>query len=187
MGTGVLEGAFEVNYPVCRALATLAAALRKQAHDGPLSADHAISAAFEALLQRLDLTPFHRRRHHHRTAAAMLPSLIDAAGQLLAADADQSGAELPPVELVATSADTVATTAPDKKARFDAAASASEVESRELVLLDLLHAPEDSYLTSLATLMARIENLSHVLAWAKFEDEHDLRSPEALTANNVRR
>ena len=35
-----------------------------------------------------------------------------------------------------------------------------------MVLLDLLHAPDGSYLASLATLMARVENLSDVLAWA---------------------
>merc|ERR1712159_368340 len=60
------------------------------------------------------------------------------------------------------------------------AASAAEVESEELVLLDLLHAPEGSYLHSLATVMSRAENLSHVLAWAKFDANADLRAPNAL-------
>ena len=40
--------------------------------------------------------------------------------------------------------------------------SASDLEDEELVLLDLLHAPADSYLYSLATVMARIETLSQV-------------------------
>jgi hypothetical protein len=53
------------------------------------------------------------------------------------------------------------------------------------VMLDLLHAPEDSYLASLATLMARIENLSHVLAWARFDAATDLRSPTAVTHSDL--
>ena len=54
----------------------------------------------------------------------------------------------------------VAPTAPDlERSR---AMSASDLEDEELVLLDLLHAPADSYLYSLATVMARIETLSQV-------------------------
>ena len=43
------------------------------------------------------------------------------------------------------------------------------------VLLDLLHAPEGTHLASLATLVGRIECLSHVLAWARFDEASDLR------------
>ena len=39
-------------------------------------------------------------------------------------------------------------------------------ETDMLMLLDLLHAPKDSALASLAKVLTRIENLSHVLAWA---------------------
>mgnify|MGYP000843880364 CR=1 FL=1 len=54
----------------------------------------------------------------------------------------------------------VAPAAPDlERSR---AMSASDLEDEELVLLDLLHAPADSYLYSLATVMARIETLSQV-------------------------
>ena len=64
--------------------------------------------------------------------------------------------------------------------------SASELEEEELVLLDLLHAPMDSYLYSLATVMARIENLSQVLVWARWDEFADLTQPTSITQSDVR-
>ena len=46
-----------------------------------------VRAQLQRLLRRIDLTPFLRRRRHHRIAAAIVPALLDAASELLAADA----------------------------------------------------------------------------------------------------
>ena len=52
-------------------------------------------------------------------------------------------------------------------------ASAADVEGAELILLDLLHAPPDTYLYSLATTISRLDHLSHVLCWAKWCPDAD--------------
>ena len=52
-------------------------------------------------------------------------------------------------------------------------------------MLDLLHAPPGSYLYSLADVMARVENLSHVLAWAKYDETAQLGEPEAITQSDL--
>ena len=63
--------------------------------------------------------------------------------------------------------------------------SASQLEEEELVLLDLLHAPANSYLYSLADVMVRVENLSHVLAWARFRDDLDLGNTSSITQSDL--
>jgi len=64
--------------------------------------------------------------------------------------------------------------------------SASDFDAEELVLLDLLHAPPDSYLHHLASVMARVEALSHVLAWAKYDDRHALGRGDAISQSELR-
>lgn len=44
------------------------------------------------------------------------------------------------------------------------------IDQEELVLVDLLHAPENSKLHSVAGVIARIERLSYVLAWTRQSD-----------------
>jgi hypothetical protein len=44
------------------------------------------------------------------------------------------------------------------------------IDQEELVLLDLLHAPEGTKLHSIGTVLARIERLSYVLAWTRQAD-----------------
>ena len=66
------------------------------------------------------------------------------------------------------------------------AMSASDFDEEELVLLDLLHAPPDSYLHHLASVMARIETLSHVLAWATYDDRHPLGRGDAISQAELR-
>jgi hypothetical protein len=61
----------------------------------------------------------------------------------------------------------------------------ADFDDEELVLLDLLHAPPDSYLYSLATVMARVESLSHVLAWARYDEMARLHTPEAVTQSDL--
>ena len=55
-------------------------------------------------------------------------------------------------------------------------------QEEELVLLDLLHAPPNSYLYHLANVLVRIENLSHVLAWARFDESTTLTLTDAARA-----
>ncbi|MAT98943.1 MAG: hypothetical protein CL608_17505, partial [Anaerolineaceae bacterium] len=221
----ILEGPFEPSFTICQALlaltsrlgASMAVQTGKDALDvaipsadkGSVShqenadaetVDQAVAAAVksrvEELLKRIDLAPFLRRRKHHRTSAAVLPALIDAAGELLAKDessAREMAAEQPRTTAddapAAPPASSLTAAPPVKSITADSgeggAASASDIESDEMVMLDLLHAPEDSYLASLATLMARIENLSHVLAWARFDAATDLRSPTAVTHSDL--
>ena len=173
-GAEILEGAFEPSFATCNALLALISAMKNQ--DGGEDEAVTITSRLERLFERLDLAPFKRRRSHHRTAAAVLPALIDAATELLAAG-----------HSVVDDVDTLnqAATVEETAAPTDGAASASEVDARELVLLDLLHAPEGSYLASLATLIARIENLSHVLAWARFDDKADLRVPSSVSHEDL--
>jgi|TARA_B110001469_G_C9501578_1_gene250438 hypothetical protein len=64
--------------------------------------------------------------------------------------------------------------------------SASDFEEEELILLDLLHAPPESYLYHLGSVMARIEGLSHVLAWATYDDRHPLGSGDAISQDELR-
>ena len=188
----ILEGPFEPSFATCQALLALLSKLSARTteaggddadancndddDDALIDGDsEGVRARLNTTLKRLDLSPFHRRRAHHRTAAAVVPALVDAAMELLAADAHVSATD-----------DVDTLTVPSETAEAKAsAASASEVESSEMVLLDLLHAPEDSYLFSLASLMARIENLSHVLAWARFDESTDLRAPSAVRHDDL--
>ena len=71
--------------------------------------------------------------------------------------------------------------APAAASSVSPTASASDIEEQELCLLDLLHAPIGSFLYHLAEVMTRIENLSHVLAWARFDEKANLLDPTALS------
>ena len=182
-GSGILEGPFEASFQTCQALLTFTSRLssvkqqQRQAEgeeeEVVMGADET-RAAIEAHLKRIDLTPFHRRRSHHRTAAAIVPALIDTAIELLDKDVKAIKEEAAEEEAPAKAA-----------AEATGQASASDLESEELVLLDLLHAPEGSYLSYLATLMARIENLSHVLAWARFREDADLGHVGAISQSDL--
>ena len=157
-----------------------------------IAASAAELAPFRALLELLDLSGFRRRRRRHRISAVVLPMLLDSLAALMAkADEERAAAAgmvaaaaaspaspasdatvatpssaAPSVSSVSSGPSVssvssgVAPAAPDlERSR---AMSASDLEDEELVLLDLLHAPADSYLYSLATVMARIETLSQV-------------------------
>jgi hypothetical protein len=159
--SGVLEGAFEPSFTACQALLSftdrLGTSNATDEIDDSAAGSEAVGAEemhtamkqrIDAHLKRIDLTPFHRRRKHHRTAAAVVPAVIDAAVELLVMDAKMDTDEL------AVADDVTAVDATE-----ESAVSASEVEAGELVLLDLLHAPEESYLSSLATVMVCMRRL----------------------------
>ena len=124
-------------------------------------------------LQLVDLLPFQRRRKRHRVAKVVVPALVDALVAVV--EAQQPGAEPAARPDVASGG-----------GGGGGAVSASDLEYEELVLLDLLHAPADSYLYSLGTVLSRVESLSHVLAWATFSDAAALGAADALSQSDLR-
>ena len=178
----LLEGPFEPSFQMCSSLLALVERMVAP-HDETEQSQPCVNVGSQlaALLARLDLTPFHRRRRLHRTAAAIVPAFLDAAGELLTTEAQLADA----AARAKAAASMVSAPPPPSAASKPQIASASEVESDEMVLLDLLHAPIDTYLASLATLVARIENLSHALVWARFDEASDLRAPTALTHDDL--
>ena len=125
------------------------------------------------MLRQIDLEPFRRRRRRHRVSEVILPAIFDALA--LQSEAATTSATLPPSKVAAEPR------LPDAKAL-----SVSELEEEELVLLDLLHAPAGSYLHSLADVMVRVETLSHVLAWARYEEGADLGTGTAVKQSDLR-
>ena len=118
-----------------------------------------------------------KRKRRHRTASVIVPMILDNVFEMIRSS---SG----PAPGSTSSAGATTTTTPPSKATEPAQPSGSgggdrprpsrqtssaSLEYEELVLLDLLHAPPDSYLASLADVMTRIENLSHILAWAPLD------------------
>ena len=105
-------------------------------------------------------------------------------------DADGTAATTPTLPPSAAASHTptaaAAAPAPTAAASGGGAASASDLEEEELVLLDLLHAPRGSYLYHLANVLVRVENLSHILAWARFDESKDLTKPLALSQADLR-
>ena len=136
----------------------------------------------QRLLPSVSLLPFQRRRKRNRISKVVIPALLDALAVLV-----EKG-ELTALDLAAgvTGAAGAAGTAGAAAAGAGSAVSASELEEEELVLLDMLHAPHDSYLYSLAEVMTRVENLSHVLAWAKYDENADLGASTAISQSDLR-
>ena len=159
------ETSFVTNQGAARILRRLGGHSFGAEADETLAAD---LARLKELLQLVDLLPFQRRRRRHRVAKVVVPALIDA---LMA---------------VVEAQPTVAAGQSSERAAQAGAVSASDLEYEELVLLDLLHAPADSFLHSLATVLSRVENLSHVLAWATFNDAAALGAADALTQSDLR-
>lgn len=162
----------EPSFAVCKALASLLRRLNGGHAFGTETAGtlDAALAELDELLHRVELSPFRRRRRRHCVSAVVLPALIDAVVALL--DDAPRAPPLPPA-------------AAAEHAPAPSAMSASELEEQELVLLDLLHAPPDSYLHSLAELLVRVESLSHVLAWARFDEAADLGAATALSHESL--
>jgi hypothetical protein len=188
----LLTPPLESSFAVSKALATILRRIGGHSFgpgsEGQLDGD---LAALSRLLGRIDLLPFSRRRRRHRITEVVLPAIADALVALLDEDARSE-----PVATGAAATNAAATNAAATNAAAapapagpagaaDAAVSASELEEQELVLLDLLHAPAGSYLHSLADVMVRVENLSHVLAWARFDESADLGRADALSQSSL--
>ena len=145
------------------------------------SGDMASFVDFAELINTVDVVPLLALTPKLRTSKILLPRIVEMATAAAQRDADlvsgmRNDGDVEMSEVPA----------PTKSVR-PAFASASDVEASELVLLDLLHAPPDSHLYSLCTLIARVETLSHVLVWAKWDAAAsvDLRQISALSADDA--
>ena len=118
-----------------------------------------------------------KRKRRHRTASVIVPMILDNVFEMIRSSPG------PAPGSTSSAGATTTTTFPSKatepahpsgsgggdRPRPSRQTSSASLEYEELVLLDLLHAPPDSYLASLADVMTRIENLSHILAWAPLD------------------
>jgi hypothetical protein len=138
------------------------------------SGDMRFFASFDELLNQTNVVALLCLAPKMRTAAVLLPRIVSEAAAAAQRDVALAGGATDDVEMGKAGEQTVTTTT-----------SASDVEASELVLLDLLHAPPDSHLFSLATAIARVETLSHVCAWARWDANVDLRHPTALSQSDV--
>jgi hypothetical protein len=160
------------SFAVCGGVVRLLTTLGKHAFGAGTDDTVARSlATIKELLPLVNLVPFKRRRRRHRLSNIILPALLDALFALVEEGQSTGCASAAAPSAAATSA------APT--------AEAIDFDDEELVLLDLLHAPPESYLASLATVMARVEHLSHVLAWARYDDTAQLGKADALTQSDL--
>ena len=157
------------NYAITGHLHKLLLQLGRRA-DGSWDATMA-TATLEDLLAQVDVAPLKRQRMRRRDVDDVIFDLI---GHVRTAHcAEQEEAEAMDEEATAEPVDTPPT-------------AAAAVDELDLCLLDLLHAPADSYLHSLASTLARIENLSHILAWATYSSTTDASLPAAFTQRSLR-
>ena len=158
---GLLSSPFTVTFALARAVASF---IRRT--DISMTLEEAIEGIDTTRLWELDAT--RRQGTALPLQAINAASKVASAHTMTAADAGmQEVGHLP------------------QEAPARAAASIADFESSELVLMDLLHPPAGSYLYSLATVLGRMENLSHILAWAKFDETIDLTAPEAFVPSDV--
>jgi thiol-disulfide isomerase/thioredoxin len=205
---GLLSHPFESSFAVCGGVTRLLQRLGK--HSFGAGSEPAISRDLERikeLLGLVNLVPFQRRRRRHRLSKIVIPALLDALVALLddeetkesnraegseggAVPTPASGSRAPgqegsPAAAAGASAAVASATGASAAAVPSTPAEGVDFDDEELVLLDLLHAPPDSYLYSLATVMARVESLSHVLAWARYDEMARLHTPEAVTQSDL--
>ena len=182
----LLSQPFEASFDVSKAMASVLRRLGGGHSFGPEITERLDDdlKAFERLLRLVDLAPFRRRRRRHRISEVVLPKLFDAINAYLSD----------------TEASSSATAASDGNGNGNGGGSAaasrqpgkpkklseSDLQDQELVLLDMLHAPANSFLNSLAKTMSRIENLSYVLAWATFDQNATLADPSAIEQGDLR-
>jgi hypothetical protein len=171
---GLLVGAFEPNFHALLAVDALVRALSADSETSvePFKPEAIKARVTELLAQIQDCTPLQRKRDAHRTASLLVTDVAAILTQLYAHDDEWQEA----MEAEAVEAPRSPTCAP---------ACTAEVEGGNLVLLDLLNAPPDSQLYSLATTASRLENLSHVLAFARYDANADLSRWDALTHDDL--
>ena len=166
----LLVDAFKHTFGLGQKLSLLLPRLCGHFFGGDADADAAL-ADFGELLKSVDVTTFKRRQQRHRTSEVLMPSLVDT----LLAMAER----VPPKAARAVDASGKGDGAQQQQQQ-GGAASVSDIEQRELVLLDLLAAPKGSRLESLASVLARVDSLAHVLAWARYDEATRLHQPDAL-------
>ena len=130
-------------------------------------------ALLAELLEAVDVLPLKRRQQRHRVSDVILPQLIDTLLGMAARVEHAGGGP----QMVVGAADQAEAAA--------SVASASDIEEREFVLLDLLAAPKGSLLESLATVLSRIESIGSILAWASYDETKDMSKPTAVSHEDL--
>jgi len=130
------------------------------------------SATYLDLLSQVNLQPLKKQRLRRRSASEVVSDLVEAV--LHAYREEQVGPDAMDCDVPAEPADDTVPTA------------AAAVDEQELVLLDLLHAPTGTFLHSLVSTLSRIENISHILAWATFDGTVDANLPTAFGESALR-
>jgi thiol-disulfide isomerase/thioredoxin len=141
----LLEGPFVVNFQLCKGLSQL---LRRV---GTQKLEEGIAGIDAGVLQGL-----RTKRKRFRVSEFMLPQIMD----LLVQKLDPEGTNAKAGS---------GSSAPLEQGLQRGRGGEQQVgadEEAEAVLLDLKNAPNGSYLASLVDVMVRLDNLSHILAWA---------------------
>ena len=161
--SGLMVGTFEPNRHAIQAVDTFATAM--YAGCSPPAPD-AIKARTAGLLGEVNTAPLFRKRESHRTAPLLVVELVE--------------------RLLTRVEDVMETEIDDASAEAAVGPVCSvDVEKCDLILLNLLDAPPESQIYSLATLMARIEPLSFVLCFARYNPAVDLTRPGACTEDDL--
>ncbi len=171
----LLLDAFRPTFKLAQSLSLLLARLGGHFF-GPGADCDAPLAQLEELLESVDVLPLKRRQQRHRVSDVILPQLVDTLLEMAQRVAKAGG-------LPAYTGSGEAGAAADGSAV--SVASASDIEDREFVLLDLLAAPKGSLLESLATVLSRIESIGSILAWAPYDEAKDMSKPQALTHEDL--
>ena len=211
---GLLSQPLVSCFALCGAASTLLR--RMAGHAFGAGTEAATARALDSarqLLPAINLLPFQRRRKRHRAPKVVVPALLDALSALVEGEAASSQQGGSTQQGTAASASAAASSVAPSPAQGEQGAkgeqggeaatreaqakggrgkggggamSASDFDEEELILLDLLHAPPDSHLHHLASVMGRIETLSHVLAWATYDDRHPLGRSDAISQAELR-
>ena len=170
---GLLLDAFRPTFKLAQSLSLLLARLGGHFF-GPGADCKVPLQQFDELLESVDVLTLKRRQQRHRVSDVILPQLVDSLLEM-AQRVAKSG-NLP----VDSKANLAKNGAADPTAAGGGAAAASPFHASagsvvsasdiEFVLLDLLAAPKGSLLESLATVLACIEAIGSILAWATYDD-----------------
>jgi hypothetical protein len=173
---GLLLDAFRPTFKLAQSLSLLLARLGGHFF-GPGVDSKVPLQQFDELLESVAVLTLKRQQQRHRVSDVILPQLVDSLSEMAQrvsksgnlpvdskANLAKNGAADP------TAASGGAAAASPFHASAGSVVSASDIEDRECVLLDLLAAPKGSLLESLATVLACIEAIGSILAWATYDD-----------------
>ena len=187
---GLLLDAFRPTFKLAQSLSLLLARLGGHFF-GPGADCKVPLQQFDELLESVDVLTLKRRQQRHRVSDVILPQLVDSLLQMAQRVAKSgnlpvdSKANLAKKGAADPTAAGGAAAAASPAASAGSVASASDIEDREFVLLDLLAAPKGSLLESLATVLTRIEAIGSILAWAPYDEAKDMGKPTAVAQEDL--